>query len=178
MTSPPDVGGQEVPQPVPQVPMVVENFCSLLPGSGSLDVLFLPNTPVKPEIKVSNLKPALFYLDKGMIFHDRHLPDPEPVFLFRTVPHPRYSPQYFTALHSLVSAPGIDYPANSFNFRGARISLSHTKLNIPMWREMLEEYPKKDIVEKLEYGFPIGTLQNPDLEPCLKNHSSSYLYYS
>jgi hypothetical protein len=100
--------------------MVDENYCSLLPGSEDMSSFLLTN-PVKPEIKVSSLKPALFYLDKGKIFVDRHLPDPEPMFLSRLVPHPRFTPEYFTALHSLVAAPGQDYPANTFNFRGARI---------------------------------------------------------
>ena len=177
--SPPDVGGQDAPQPVPQVPMVDENFCSLLPGSGSEDMSpFLLANPVKPEIKVSSLKSALFYLDIGKIFVDKYLPDPEPVFLSRLAPHSRFTPEYFTALHSLVAAPGPDYPANTYNFRGARIPLVHTKLNIPKWKELMEDYPKKDLLEKLEFGFPIGTLANPELEPCLKNHSSSYLYYS
>ena len=50
-TSPPDVGGQDVPQPVPQVHMVDENYCSLLPGSEDISP-FLFIKPVKPEIKV------------------------------------------------------------------------------------------------------------------------------
>ena len=91
--SPPDVGGQDVPQPVPQVHMVDENYCSLLPGSEDMSPFLLAN-PVKPEIKVSSLKSALFYLDKGKIIVDRHLPDPEPVFLTRLAPHSRFTPPF------------------------------------------------------------------------------------
>ena len=127
---------------------------------------------------MSSLKTALFYLHDGKIFYDKHLPDPAPNFLSRIVPHPRFSSEYFTALHSLIAAPGCSYPANTYNFRGARIPLAHTKLNIPEWRKLLEHYPKQELVDKLEYGFPIGTSDNPDLEPAMKNHSSSYMYYS
>ena len=78
-TSPPDVGGQDVPRPVPQAPVEEENPFSLLPGSeDALPILF--NKPVNPEIKVNTLKPALFYLSNGEIFYDKHLPDPEPDF--------------------------------------------------------------------------------------------------
>ena len=170
------MGGQDVPRPGPQAPVEKENLFSVLPGSEDAPILL--SKPVNPEIKVSTLKPALFYLSNGMIFYDRHLPDPEPVFLTRTVPHPTYSPEYFTALHSLVAAPGTDYPANTFNFRGAKIPLIHTKLNIPKWRELLVDYPKTDLVDKLEFGFPIGIAENPELSSSLKNHSSSYMYYS
>ena len=176
-TSPPDGGGQDVPRPVPQAPVEEENYFCVLPGSEDALPILL-SKPVNPEIKVSTLKPALFYLSNGKIFYDRHLPDPEPVFLTRTVPHPTYSPEYFTALHSLVAAPGTDYPANTFNFRGAKIPLIHKKLNIPKWRELLVDYPKTDLVDKLEFGFPIGIAENPELSSSLKNHSSSYMYYS
>ena len=156
---------------------MADEQCSLLPGSE--DVLpFLSNKPVKSEIKVSALKPALFYLHDGKIFYDKHLPDPAPTFLSRIIPHSRFSSEYFTALHSIVAAPGINYPAGTYNFQGARIPLAHTNLNIQKWRELLESYPKKDLVDKLEFGFPIGTSENPDLEPTLKNHSSSYMYFS
>ena len=156
---------------------MVDEQCSLLPGSE--DVLpFLSNKPVQSEIKVSSLKSALFYLHNGKIFYDKHLPDPAPTFLSRIIPHPRFSSEYFTALHSIVAAPGNDYPAGTYNFQGAKIPLAHTNLNIQKWRELLESYPNKDLVDKLEFGFPIGTSENPDLEPTMKNHSSSYMYFS
>ena len=66
----------------------------------------------------------------------------------------------------------------TYNFKGARIPLAHTKLNIPKWRELLANYPNDDLVDKLEFGFPIGTTDGPYLEPAMKNHSSSYMFYS
>ena len=149
----------------------------LLPGSGNVLPIFI-NKPVKPEIKVSSLKTAYFYLQDGKIFSDRHLPDPAPNFLSRIIPNARFTTDYFTALHYLVSAPGSNYPAQTYNFQGAKIPLAHTTLNISKWRELLADYPKNGLVDKLEFGFPIGTLEDPDLEPTLKNHSSSYMYYS
>ena len=77
-----------------------------------------------------------------------------------------------------MSAPGNTYPTGTYNFKGARIPLVHTNLNIPKWRELLAEYPKNDIVDKLEFGFPIVTSDQPELEPTLKHYSSSYMYYS
>ena len=136
------------------------------------------NKPVESEIKVSSLKPALFYLQDGKIFHDKHLPDPLPTFMSRIIPHPRFTKDYFTVLHKLVAAPGSSYPGMTYNFKGARIPLAHTKLNIPKWRELLATYPKEDLVDKLEFGFPIGTTDGPDLEPAMKNHSSSYMFFS
>ena len=130
---------------------------------------------MKSEIKVSSLKPALFYLQDGNIFYDKHLPDPDPSFLSKVAPHSRFTPDYFIALHNLVVAPGSNYQARTYNLRGARILLAHTKLNIPKWKELLSTYPNKHLVDKLEFGFPIGTTDEPGLEPVLKNHSSRLL---
>ena len=176
-TSPPAKGGQDLPRPVPQVPVGEDDLCSSLPGAEDVLKLFVTKS-LKSEIKVSSLKPALFYLQDGKIFYDKHLPDPSPTFMSRIIPHDRFSSDYFTVLHSLVAAPASSYPAGTYNFEGARIPLAHTKLNIPKWKELLASYPKKDLVEKLEFGFPIGTTDGPDLEPAMKNHSSSYMYFS
>ena len=156
---------------------MAENVFTNLPGSDALLPIFI-NKPVKSEIKVSCLKTAYFYLHDGKVFYDKHLPDPDPTFLSKVSHHSRFSPEYFTSLHAMVSAPGIDYPANTYNFQGARIPLSHTKLNIPKWRELLADYPKNSLVDKLEFGFPIGVSKDPQLEPSLKNHSSSYMFYT
>ena len=155
--------------------MAEDDLSCVLPGSSDV-FQFLP--PVKPEIKVSLLKPALFYLSDGRIFYDKHLPDLSPSFESSISPHPRFSTEYFTALYSLVSAAGDSYPANTYNFRGARIPLAHTQLDISSWKVLLQDYPNKDIVDKLEFGFPIGTADEPELEPATKNHSSSYMYFS
>ena len=177
LTSPPARGGQHAPRPVPQAALVAENVFSNLPGSDALLPIFI-NKPVKSEIKVSSLKTAYFYLHDGKIFYDKHLPDPHPTFLSRVSPHSQFSPEYFTSLHAMVSAPGMDNPAGTYNFQGARIPLSHTNLNIPKWRELLADYPKSSLFDKLEFGFPSGVSRDPQLEPTLKNHSSSYLFHS
>ena len=109
---------------------------------------------------------------------DKHLPDPEPNFIERLTPHSSYSPDYFTALHDLVFAAGTHYPEGTYNYLGAKISLVHTELNIPAWRNLLSDYPRKELVDFLEFGFPIRVDIDGFTEPSLKNHSSSYMYYS
>ena len=89
-----------------------------------------------------------------------------------------FSPTNFIALHEIVSAPGPNYPQGTYNFKGAQISLTHTKLNIPAWKHHLADYHLKDLVQYLEYGFPIGVDPDGHTEPCLKNHSSSYMFYT
>jgi hypothetical protein len=147
--------------------------------TGSEDfTIFYSSKPVQPEIKVSTLDNSYFCLPDCKLFVDKALPDPSPRFLDRCVSHSRFDSDYFIALHRLVTAPGLAYPANTYNFGGARIPLVHTQLNIPKWRELFETYPKKDLIDKLEYGFPIGVDPEPELSPAVKNHSSSYLFYS
>ena len=149
-----------------------------LPSAGSENEDDFINSPAKPDIKVSTLNPALFFLPDNKIFKDKHLPDPQPSFLSKLIPNPLFSPQYFTELHHLVAAPGLDYPAGTYNLRGARISLAHTSLNIPSWREHMAGYFRSDLVDYLEYGFPIGVDPDGHTEPTLKNHSSSYMFFS
>lgn len=165
-----------MPHPDPQT--LVEEDKPLL-FTGSEDFTYFYNIkPVQPEIKVSALSKSFFCLPDRKLFVDKHLPDPSPCFLERVVPHTRFSPDYFLSLHKLVTAPGPSYPANTYNFKGARIPLVHTQLNIPKWRELFATYPKADIIEKLAFGFPIGVDSEPDLLPAVKNHSSSYLFFS
>lgn len=173
--SPPNGGGQAVPHPDPQT--LVEDDKPLFTGSEDF-TLFYNIKPVQPEIKVSSLCKSFFCLPNLQLFTDRHLPDPSPSFLERVVPHSRFSPDYFLTLHKLVTAPGLNYPANTYNFKGARIPLVHTQLNISKWRELFASYPKADLLDKLEFGFPVGVDTEPDLLPAVKNHSSSYLFFS
>ena len=60
---------------------------------------------------------------------------------------------------------------------GARVPLTHTSLKIDQWREYLKDYHSNEIVQFLEYGFPLGLVTNPKLESSVKNHSSSYRFY-
>ena len=87
--SPPVRGGQRDPQPVLQR-VVAEDSLLQLPCSGDVLPLYF-SQPVKSEIKVSTLKPALFYLKDGKIFHDKHFLDPVPTFLSRLNPIERFT---------------------------------------------------------------------------------------
>ena len=86
---------------------------------------------------------------------------------------------YFTSLHILVSTPTHSYPAYTPNYLGARIPLQHTQLNIKRWRHHLVGYEGLEIVQFLEYGFPLGLSDDPPptLVSTLRNHGSSYQYY-
>ena len=88
--------------------------------------------------------------------------------------------EYFVALHKLVAAEGATYPAYTPNHMGARIPLQHTRLKISRWRYHLLGYEGVDIIQYLQFGFPIGVLRQkvPDLSPSLRNHGSSYQYYT
>ena len=86
------------------------------------------------------------------------------------------------ALHNLVSSPGQDgngfaYPADTPNYMGARIPLVHTGLNINNWRKHLVGYGNCELLQFMEFGFPLGLMDNPDLSPCDRNHGSSYQFY-
>ena len=94
--------------------------------------------------------------------------------------HADFSMEYFVTLHKLVSAPGATYPAYTPNHLGARIPLQHTRLNIVRWRHHLIGYEGAEIVQLLEYGFPIGVSGDlvPQLLSSLRNHGSSYQFYT
>ena len=73
-------------------------------------------------------------------------------------------------LHDIVFNSGFP------NYLHERIPL-HTTLNIPLWRSMLIDYSDHEIVEFLEFGWPIGYVK-PDLPlTTVKNHRSA-LYFS
>ena len=177
-SSPPDGGEQTLPHSVSPITVVVQEVLPPLTGQDLSENDFIFIKPVPPEIKVSSLKSAMFYLPDAKIFMDKCLPDPETCFMDRIVPNSRFSPDYFTGLHNLVSAPGQNYPEGTFNYLGARISLAHTTFDIPIWRSLLADYPKRFLVDFLEFGFPIGLDPDGITEPSLKNHSSSYMYFS
>ena len=167
-----------MPHPVSSTSAVAKE---LLPLAGIVDLEtdndFISCKPAQPEIKVFKLKPAFFFLPDNQIFMDKTLPESEPHFLNRIVPN-FFSSTDFVDLHERVYAPGPDYPEGTYNAKGARISLTHTKLNIPAWRHHLAGYYREELVDYLEFGFPVGVNLDGKTEPCLKNHSSSYMFYS
>ena len=164
--SPPAKGVQTAPHPVPPPPVVVQHLP--FTGQENSENDFIHVRPVPPDIKVSTLKSSMFYLPDANIFMDKSLPDSEPVFLSRLASPPSFPPSFFTDLHFLVNAPGLNYPQGTYNYLGARRSLAHTKLNIPLWRELLADYPKKELVDFLEYGFPVGVDPDGPTKPSLK----------
>ena len=174
-TSPPSRRCQALPQPATSSPVVAEES-SPLAGLVETENIFI-NRPAEPDIKVSKLKPALFFLPNNKIFVDKALPESEPSFIEKLSLNPVFSPTDFIALHERVYAPGPDYPGGTYNYKGAKISLTHTRLNIPAWRHYLADYYRQDLVNYLEYGFPIGVDPDGHTQPCLKNHSSSYMFY-
>jgi hypothetical protein len=136
-------------------------------------------TPARPVLKTNSLEEfALRYNSK--IFTDRLLPPPaKPI-----TAHTRFTPTYYVALYNLVAGPGNDgkgfsYPANTPNYMGARIPLAHTGLKIASWRRHLIGYGDgNELLQFMEYGFPLGLVDTPDLSPCSRNHGSAYQYYT
>ena len=171
-------GVQAEPLPAPLSTVVEQDPLLPLTGQDTSESDFIHVRPVPPDIKVSTLKSAMFYLPNAKLFMDKFLPDPEPRFCDRIVPNPDFSPDYFAALHSRVFAPGPSYPQGTYNYLGAKISLLHTNLKIQIWKDLLTDYPKKEIVDFLQFGFPIGVDPDGPTEPSLKNHSSSYMFYT
>ena len=94
-----------------------------------------------------------------------------------------FTADYFVALHNVTSAQGMradgsSYEAFTSNHLGARISLPHTKLRLDRWRHHLIGYGSVEICQFLEFGFPIGTDPEQELECKFRNHGSSYMWYS
>ena len=139
--------------------------------------------PAQPVTKASKLAKIFFVIPSSsgcsltQVFVDRKLPPS----LVQPVPHTRFTKDYFVALHKLVAEQGPHWPAGTPNYRGARISLQHTGLNLDRWRYHLNGYDdgKKEILQLLEYGFPLGLSEDPQLglQSTLSNHGSAYSFY-
>ena len=133
--------------------------------------------PAKPVLRVRGLQDAIVNTPFGP-FIDKSIPAPEVPLTVR----PMFTPAYFRCLHNLVAAPGIRadgsrYPANTPNFLGARIRLQHVGMKVEKWRFHLFGYEHVDLVQFIEFGFPLGLSELPDLQSCSHNHGSSYSYY-
>ena len=127
--------------------------------------------------KVGKLLDLVVKMPSGN-FVDKVLPPPENSLSVNEV----FTPDYYVALHNITAAPGVRpdgtlYPAFTPNHIGARIKLPHSKLNIERWRHHLVGYEHVDLVQLLEFGFPLGLDDTPDLESCTRNHGSSYMWY-
>ena len=131
----------------------------------------------KQVFKVNSLKDRPVKMP-GKNFLDKILPAPE----FKLAQAEVFTPDYFVALHNIVAAPGYRgdgsvYEGFTPNHLGARISLPHIKLNIKQWRYHLTGYEHAELVQLLEFGFPLGLHSSPSLESTTRNHGSSYSWY-
>ena len=127
----------------------------------------------KPQVKTSSLESTCFVLPNYELFVSKLLPATDVSFVHNS----RFSPGYFVALHHTVYTYHGSYPTETPNYCGARVPLRHTKLNIQRWRQYLVEYENSEIVQYLEYGFPLGLTTNPVLQSSLQNHGSSYQFF-
>jgi hypothetical protein len=158
----------------PSLPFVDEEACNFLPSA----------VPAQPLLKPSRLSDAYFYLgvntctgrEGPSIFMDKKLP----ATAVNLKENEQFSMDYFVTLHKLAAAPGPHYPARTPNHIGARIPLRHTGLRIDRWRHHLIGYGEPEIIQYLEFGFPIGLSSDPQphLSSTLCNHGSSLQYFS
>ena len=131
----------------------------------------------KQVYKVNSLRDMVIKMP-GKVFTDKVLPSP----VHKVVPSTVFTPDYYVALHNIVAAPGFRgdgtvYDAFTPNHIGARITLPHVKLNIERWRFHLRGYEHSELVQYMEYGFPLGLQQAPNLESSSRNHGSAYGWY-
>ena len=116
------------------------------------------------------LKPLYYVLNNGQVFTDKMLPDPTHSLISDAT---MFTTEYYTQLHFEVSK------FNTYNHLGARIPLSHTKINIDKFRNLLDSnYDDRVILQYLEFGFPLGLKDDFTLQPVLRNHSSAYEFYT
>ena len=119
------------------------------------------------------LSPNYFVLPCGSVFSDKKIPasfDVNPPMLSESFHYPC---RYFVDLHNQIASYG------TYNFAGARIPLKHSRLRVDKFRTLLpDSFEDLAILQYMEFGFPIGLNDNFVLQPLLKNHSSSYEYFT
>ena len=127
--------------------------------------------------KVNSLLDLTVRIPDG-VFVDKVLPAPNHALKMNEI----YTPEYFISLHNITAAPGIradgsSYPAYTPNHLGARVQMPHVKLKLDRWRYHLVGYECAELVQFIEYGFPLGLSSLPDLECSRRNHGSAYMWY-
>ena len=136
--------------------------------SDSLEVTNGAPTDISPR---TYLKPLYFSLPEGLIFVDKLLPENPDFLLCKS--NKDFPPEYFTNLYNHIKS------FNVFNHLGARVTLSHNKINVSKFRDYLPiDYDDLVVLQYLEFGFPLGLVEDFVLVPNLRNHSSSYEYFS
>ena len=118
--------------------------------------------------KVEALPNIKILLPNGSVFIDKLLPGSSAKF----IENEKFPPGHFINLHQKVRLSG------TYNFAGARLDLHHSNLNSDVFRELLEDYDDKEVCQFIQYGFPLSLAQEVFLEPALKNHKSSYSFFS
>ena len=133
--------------------------------------------PAKPVLKPGLLRPSRFVLPNGKCFLDKVLPRPS----VQLLEHTSFNASYFIDLHHKTIAPGqrgqYVWKKGTPNYLGARIPLQHVRFNLSKWRKCLIGYENVEILQFLEFGFPLGLESIPTLSPALANHGSAYQYY-
>ena len=90
-------------------------------------------------------------------------------------------PITFIGKNTLSDHVNLHYRVKSYmshNYCGARISLSHTTFNIPVWRRELEGSKLIEIADYLEFGFPLGVNYSLPIESTLNNHTSGFVHFN
>ena len=120
----------------------------------------------------TQMKNQYFVLPGGLVFVDKVIPKKfEQPFVYNVNDINPCS--YFVDLHRKV----FDYGA--YNYAGARVKLEHNVINVAKFRELLPvDFEDISILQYLEFGFPIGLNDDYSLFPVLKNHSSSYSFFT
>ena len=152
-------------------PIITENTAEML-----LD--YFEDVPEAPDVSLPPATPDIENVKKlgnrsvklagGGEFLDRILPPLTAPFSCNE----DFPPAHFFDLHKMVKQAG------TYNYAGARIQLKHSKLNIDKFRELLVDYDDMEILQYIEFGFPLGLSQQFQLTSCTQNHSSAYEYYS
>ena len=137
-------------------------------GEKSSQTYELPGDAVPDLEKVNKLFENKVTLPNGSCFLDKILPKATAT-LREDVHFPAIT---FINLHYRVRASG------TYNFAGARVELPHCKLKINNFRKLLLDYDDLGICQFLQFGFPLGLAQEVFLEPALKNHQSSYSFFT
>ena len=118
------------------------------------------------------LAPSYFVLPDGSVFVDRKIPE-NLCDSLTFQENPLFGTNYYVELHNKV----LLY--DNYNYAGARISLLHNKIKVDKFRQLLtSDFDDLAILQYIEFGFPLGLVDNYLLQPVLKNHSSSYEYFT
>ena len=150
---------------------------SLLPFHMTEDIPAVLGLAPKQVLKVNQLRDMSVRMPSG-VFTDKALPAPAHDLKKNNI----FTGEYYVALHNVAAAPGLradgsSYPAFTPNHLGARVTLPHLALNLDRWRYHLTGYEDGEIVQFMEFGWPLGLSASPDLECATRNHGSSYMWF-